>query len=73
LSVLEEIIKPIFPALLQNLKTRDLGRLVIYTEVITTVMNVLNGHPMKHGLVVIARRQTSGRGASASHFTMLRP
>ncbi|CAL8133784.1 unnamed protein product [Orchesella dallaii] len=46
----------------ENLTTRELGRLVIYTDVITSTMNVISGHFLRHGLVAIAARQTSGRG-----------
>ncbi|ODM94726.1 Biotin--protein ligase [Orchesella cincta] len=46
----------------ENLTTKELGRLVIYTDVITSTMNVISGHFLRHGLVAIAGRQTSGRG-----------
>ena len=54
--------------IIQNLKTKDLGRLVIYTDVITSAMNVFSGHSLKHGLVVIAGRQTAGRGKAQNLF-----
>ncbi len=52
----------------QNLTTKELGRLVIYTDVITSTNNVIHGHFLRHGLVVIAARQTAGRGYKMSHF-----
>lgn len=52
----------------QNLTTKELGRLVIYTDVITSTNNVIHGHFLRHGLVVIAARQTAGRGYTISNF-----
>jgi biotin--protein ligase len=46
----------------ENLKTRELGRLVIYADVLTSTNDALTGHSLRNGLVVIARRQTSARG-----------
>ncbi|KAI4485519.1 hypothetical protein M0804_007024 [Polistes exclamans] len=48
----------------ENLKTKDLGRLVIYADVLTSSMNVVNDHKIQHGLVVIPCQQTQGRGRS---------
>ncbi|CAG7817407.1 unnamed protein product, partial [Allacma fusca] len=45
-----------------NLTTKDLGRLVIYTDLITSTMNVFEDQSLKHGLVVVANRQTQGKG-----------
>lgn len=46
----------------QNLRTNHLGRLVIYTEVLTTSMHLIHGPPLAHGLAVIPCRQTTGVG-----------
>ncbi|CAG7722798.1 unnamed protein product, partial [Allacma fusca] len=45
-----------------NLTTKDLGRLMIYTDLITSTMHVFEDHSLKHGLVVVANRQTQGKG-----------
>ncbi|XP_078619716.1 biotin--protein ligase-like isoform X1 [Branchiostoma floridae x Branchiostoma japonicum] len=51
-----------------NLKTRILGKVVLYTEVLPTTMTVLDSCrlsscvPEDTGLIAIAHRQTSGRG-----------
>ncbi|XP_078618613.1 biotin--protein ligase-like [Branchiostoma floridae x Branchiostoma japonicum] len=49
-----------------NLKTRTLGKVVLYTEVIPTTMTVLDRLsscvPEDAGLIAIAHRQTSGQG-----------
>ncbi|KAF7989764.1 hypothetical protein HCN44_008438 [Aphidius gifuensis] len=46
----------------ENLKTKELGRLVIYANIMTSSMDVVNGCQLEHGLVVIPRRQTQGQG-----------
>lgn len=46
----------------QNLKTKELGRLVIYANAMTSSMDVVKGCQLHHGLVVIPRRQTQGQG-----------
>ncbi|XP_047353177.1 biotin--protein ligase isoform X2 [Vespa velutina] len=46
----------------ESLKTKDLGRLVIYADILTSSMNVVNGQKLQHGLVVIPYQQTQGRG-----------
>lgn len=56
---------------LQNLTTKELGRLVVYTDVITSTMNVIHGHFLRHGLVVIAARQTSGKGIYLYYFSKI--
>ncbi|KAK2583668.1 hypothetical protein KPH14_009599 [Odynerus spinipes] len=48
----------------ESLKTKELGRLVIYADVLTSSMDVVNGQTLQHGLVVIARQQTQGKGRS---------
>lgn len=39
-----------------------MGRLVIYSDVLSSVMNVLTGRSLTHGLTVIAGQQTAGKG-----------
>ncbi|XP_063990919.1 biotin--protein ligase isoform X1 [Diachasmimorpha longicaudata] len=46
----------------ENLRTKELGRLVIYGDVMTSSMHVVAGHQLHHGLVVIPRQQTQGQG-----------
>ncbi|XP_035710567.1 biotin--protein ligase [Folsomia candida] len=46
----------------ENLETKDLGRLIVYTDTLTSTTHVFGGPSIQHGLVVIARRQTRGRG-----------
>ncbi|XP_060090262.1 biotin--protein ligase [Heteronotia binoei] len=50
----------------QNLQTRNLGRVVLFTEVTSTTMNLLDGLmfkvPQEIGLIAIAVQQTQGRG-----------
>ncbi|OAD57207.1 Biotin--protein ligase [Eufriesea mexicana] len=48
----------------ENLTSKELGRLVIYADVLSSSMDVLNGHQLQHGLAVIVRQQTKGRGRS---------
>ncbi|KAL6267955.1 hypothetical protein P5V15_001023 [Pogonomyrmex californicus] len=47
----------------ENLYTKELGRLVIYVDVLSSSMYVVNGR-LEHGLTVIPRRQTQGQGRS---------
>uniref|UniRef100_A0A803YP92 Holocarboxylase synthetase n=1 Tax=Meleagris gallopavo TaxID=9103 RepID=A0A803YP92_MELGA len=50
----------------QNLRTKKLGKIVLFTEVTTTTMNLLDGLmfklPEEMGLIAIAVRQTQGKG-----------
>ncbi|XP_011314628.1 biotin--protein ligase [Fopius arisanus] len=46
----------------ENLSTKELGRLVIYGDVMTSSMHVVAGRQLHHGLVVIPRQQTQGQG-----------
>ncbi|XP_076681827.1 holocarboxylase synthetase-like protein isoform X3 [Andrena cerasifolii] len=46
----------------ENLTTKELGRLVIYADIMTSSMDIVHDHQLHHGLVVIARQQTQGRG-----------
>ncbi|KOC60318.1 Biotin--protein ligase [Habropoda laboriosa] len=48
----------------ENLNSKELGRLVIYADVMTSSMDALNGLQLQHGLAVIVRYQTKGRGRS---------
>lgn len=45
----------------QTLQTKKLGQLIIYSDILTTTMNVIEGIAT-HGLAVITRQQTQGRG-----------
>lgn len=45
----------------EELQTNDIGRLVFYSNVLTSTQFVLS-KKLKHGLVVIARQQTQGLG-----------
>lgn len=51
-----------FWLLTQQLTTKKLGRLVLHTDVITSTMDVTKGQFLDPCLVVIAARQTTGRG-----------
>ncbi|XP_075566968.1 biotin--protein ligase [Pelecanus crispus] len=50
----------------QNLQTKKLGKIILFTEVTTTTMNLLDGLmfelPEEMGLIAIAVRQTQGKG-----------
>ncbi|KAM6097491.1 biotin--protein ligase isoform 2-T3 [Chlamydotis macqueenii] len=50
----------------QNLQTKKLGKILLFTEVTTTTMNLLDGLmfelPEEMGLIAIAVRQTQGQG-----------
>ncbi|CAK9823781.1 Biotin--protein ligase [Anthophora retusa] len=48
----------------ENLTSKELGRLVIYADVMTSSMDALSGLQLEHGLAVIVRQQTNGRGVS---------
>jgi biotin--protein ligase len=48
----------------QNLQSEVLGRLVIYSDVMTSSMNVLSGVTLQHGLAVVPCQQTGGVGRS---------
>jgi biotin--protein ligase len=52
--------------LFQNLQSEVLGRLVIYSDVMTSSTNVLSGVTLQHGLAVVPRQQTSGLGRSGN-------
>jgi len=51
-----------------NLNTKDVGRNIIYCNVITSTFDLLEGKFLKSGLVVIADQQTSGKGRSANKW-----
>ncbi|XP_030325366.1 biotin--protein ligase isoform X1 [Calypte anna] len=55
---------------LQNLQTKKLGKIVLFTEVTTTTMNLLDGLmfelPEEMGLIAIAVQQTQGKGRSGN-------
>ncbi|XP_076762420.1 holocarboxylase synthetase-like protein [Xylocopa sonorina] len=44
----------------ENLTSQELGRLVIFAEILSSSMDVLNGSRLQHGLAVIVRQQTQG-------------
>ncbi|XP_076242598.1 holocarboxylase synthetase-like protein isoform X2 [Calliopsis andreniformis] len=48
----------------ENLTSKKLGRLVIYADVLTSSMDVVDGLQLQHGLAVICRQQNKGRGRS---------
>ncbi|XP_076625929.1 holocarboxylase synthetase-like protein isoform X2 [Colletes latitarsis] len=52
----------------ENLTSKEFGRLVIYADVMTLTMDILNGHQFQHGLAVIARQQTQGRGRNKNKW-----
>ncbi|KAI4487632.1 hypothetical protein M0802_011988 [Mischocyttarus mexicanus] len=45
----------------ESLETKYLGRLVIYADILTSSMDVVNDHKIEHGLAVIPCQQTKGR------------
>ncbi|XP_026477706.1 biotin--protein ligase-like [Ctenocephalides felis] len=51
-----------------NLKSEHVGRLVIYSSVMTSSQDVLSGVKLQHGIVVIPRFQTKGSGRSANQW-----
>ncbi|KAM6292447.1 biotin--protein ligase isoform 2-T3 [Porphyrio hochstetteri] len=54
----------------QNLQTKKLGKIVLFSEVTTTTMNLLDGLmfelPEEMGLIAIAVRQTQGKGRGSN-------
>lgn len=58
---LKQLVSNLFP-FFQNLQTEWLGRLVIYSEIMSSSMNVVGYDQLWHGLVVIPRQQLNGRG-----------
>jgi len=54
----------------KHLHTNKLGRLLVYTEVITSTQEVLNRIlcllPQPHGFMIVAGRQTEGKGRSGN-------
>lgn len=46
----------------ENLKTENIGRLVIYSDVLTTSMDIIQNVSLKHGFAVIPCYQTKGKG-----------
>lgn len=51
-----------------NLKTQRIGRLVIYTDVITSSMFIVEGAAFHDGLAVIPRQQTKGVGRNRNSW-----
>ncbi|XP_033333914.2 holocarboxylase synthetase-like protein isoform X2 [Megalopta genalis] len=52
----------------ENLTTKDLGRLVIYADVMKSSMDVVGGVELQHGLAVIPSQQTQGRGRNKNQW-----
>ncbi|XP_065202464.1 biotin--protein ligase [Planococcus citri] len=46
----------------ENLKTEQIGRLVIYSEIMTSSLDILTGPTLDHGFVAVSRQQTQGIG-----------
>ena len=51
-----------------HLTTKSLGRNIIHADLITSTMDLTTGELLKSGLVVIADRQTSGKGRGANKW-----
>ena len=51
-----------FKFYISNLKTRKLGRTLIYVQTINSTFDVLEGNYLEHGLTVITDQQLQGRG-----------
>lgn len=52
----------------QLLKTKRIGRLVIYVPIVSSSMDVLDKLNVSHGLVVIPKCQTNGSGRSRNKW-----
>ncbi|XP_066226334.1 biotin--protein ligase isoform X2 [Saccopteryx leptura] len=54
----------------QNLQTKQLGKVILFTEVTSSTMNLLDGLmfeiPQEMGLIAIAVRQTQGKGRGSN-------
>ncbi|KAG8233197.1 hypothetical protein J437_LFUL008960 [Ladona fulva] len=50
----------------ENLQSESIGRLVIYSRIMTSTMAVLSGPLLHHGLAVIAGQQTEGKGRGSN-------
>lgn len=66
-TVVTIIIKLIF----QTLNTEKIGRMVIYSTVMTSSMDVLSNIKFGHGLVVISLKQTFGKGRNDNQVRIL--
>ncbi|XP_048478124.1 biotin--protein ligase [Plutella xylostella] len=51
-----------------NLTSTAVGRLVIYSDVMTSTQTLANSARLGHGLAFVARRQTGGRGRGSNHW-----
>lgn len=49
-----------------SLITKHLGRVVLFSEITTSTMDIVNRDGLPHGLVCVARRQTKGKGRSGN-------
>lgn len=52
----------------KNLETSQIGKIVLYSEVVTTTMNVITNLPNSIDLVAIAQRQIDGQGSSKNEW-----
>ncbi|XP_031834057.1 holocarboxylase synthetase-like protein isoform X2 [Nomia melanderi] len=52
----------------ENLTTKELGRLVIYADLMTSSMDVVDGVQLHHGLAVIPYQQSKGRGRDKNQW-----
>lgn len=52
----------------EELKTQEVGRLLIYATLLTSSMNVLSHLTLSHGFCVIPRQQTQGTGRSKNQW-----
>ncbi|KAJ2954764.1 hypothetical protein O0L34_g3067 [Tuta absoluta] len=51
-----------------NLSSISLGRLVIYSDVVSSTMDITGGAPLAHGVGAVARRQAAGRGRAGNRW-----
>lgn len=51
-----------------NLKSNNVGRLVIYAPIMTSSMHIINGLTLTNGIAVIPRRQTSAQGRTSNQW-----
>lgn len=52
----------------QLLKTKEIGRLLIYIPIVTSSMDVLDKLTLRHGLVVIPKYQSNGSGRNKNKW-----
>lgn len=54
-------IQSVIPNLFQNLTSRQIGRVVVYSDLLSSTM-AITGTGLAHGVACVARRQAAGRG-----------